>query len=97
MAEGWEAVLDRLEADLAVVEAQASGAVGSVEPWAVPVGLGPIPEHLQERAVAIEERQRLVAPRLEAAKASAGRHLAAVRAIPTSSAPGRPLYLDAQG
>ena len=97
MAEGWEAVLDRLESDLDAAEAQAGGDGASVEPWAVPVGLGPVPEHLQERAVALEQRQLAVTPRVEEAKASAGRHLAAVRSIPTASASGRSLYLDVRG
>lgn len=110
-AEAWEAVLAALEADVAALgrllgpsgsgehdaagPARAAGAPAVVR-WAPPMGLGPLPERLAERARALEAAQHAVAARLEESRATAAEHLTAVRAIPAQR-PDAPVYLDVRG
>lgn len=58
-ATAWAAELALLE--LSVEQAEkllaANATVGPVEPWSPPVGLGPLPEDLVPRAVAVLQRQ----------------------------------------
>jgi hypothetical protein len=104
LAETWEAVLDRLEADLAALEGRLSAIPLAVEaapgdraePWTPPRGLGPLPEALGERARAVEAAQARLAVRLEQVRATAARHLTAVSAIPPLTH-GQPVYLDVEG
>ncbi|MEA5457133.1 hypothetical protein SPF06_20630 [Sinomonas sp. JGH33] len=97
MAESWEDVLARLEEDL---DGAARQLRGSGDPalagWAPPSFLGPIPEQLIGRALAVQERQRRLATRLAEAKDDAARHLAAVSSVPLGRGGGA-LYLDVEG
>ncbi|MDQ4504524.1 hypothetical protein [Sinomonas sp. ASV322] len=129
MAEPWENVLGRLEADLDAVdrhlaaaggpgagrpgagESAAAGGPGAGWPaagrpaaagesaaagWAPPSSVGPIPERLVGRALAVQERQGTLAARLAEAKDDAARHLAAVSSVPLGRREGA-LYLDVEG
>ncbi|WP_138445243.1 hypothetical protein [Sinomonas susongensis] len=98
MADSWDEVLGRLEADLDAVEHQLKDpAAGAVEAWPLPLGLGPIPERLVRRALALSDRQEVLANLLEEAKAKSARHLAVVRSVPSPRAEGAPIYLDLKG
>jgi hypothetical protein len=105
LADSWDAVLARLEADLAVLESQLSGIPDALELAALggqparftpPSGLGPLPEHLADRARALEAAQARVALRLGEIRTRAGQHLAAVRAVPSPPAHA-PVYVDVEG
>jgi hypothetical protein len=104
LAETWEAVLDRLEADLAALEGRLSAIPLAVETapgaradaWTPPRDLGPLPDHLLERAGALEASQARVALRAEEIRATAAQHLAALRAVPAPSHDA-PVYLDVEG
>lgn len=105
MAESWERVLDGLEADLAALEARLGGTHLPMEPaalgvrpatWAPPSGLGPLPDHLLDRARTLEAAQARTALRLAEIRASAAGHLAALRAVPTAQ-PHSPVYVDVEG
>lgn len=111
MADGWEAVLDRLEADLdaaermlgehAIAEHDAGGParVGgppAVVRWVPPEGLGPLPAHLAERASALAAAQEEVTAGLAQARSMTAHHLAALRAVPPARHQ-RPVYLDVEG
>jgi hypothetical protein len=105
LADSWDAVLARLEADLAVLESQLSGIPDALELAALggqpatftpPSGLGPLPEHLADRARALEAAQARVALRVEEIRTTAGQHLAALRAVPSPPAQA-PVYLDVEG
>ena len=105
MADTWDAVLTRLEADLAVLESQLSGIPDALELaalggkpaiFAPPSELGPLPGHLADRARALEAAQARVALRLEEIRTTAGQHLAALRAVPTTQAHA-PVYVDVEG
>ncbi|MDP5226348.1 MULTISPECIES: hypothetical protein [Arthrobacter] len=95
MAERWDNVLDRLEADLDAAEDclshQSPPALG---PWTPGDGLGPLPGRLAERARSLAERQEHLRRLLEEAKAATGRHLAAVRSVPSEHRQDTALYLD---
>ncbi|HET8595677.1 MAG TPA: hypothetical protein VFM07_10545 [Intrasporangium sp.] len=105
MADTWDTVLTRLEADLTVLESQLSGIPDALDLAALggqpaiftpPSGLGPLPAHLADRARALEAAQARVALRLEEIRTTAGQHLAALRAVP--SAPAHPpVYVDVEG
>lgn len=67
---GWESTLDTLEGDVTALEQQIPVgvdpgmdllSVSSLSDWTPPEGLGPLPEHLRERAVQILQRQLMVA------------------------------------
>lgn len=58
----WEQALDGLENHLLHAEALLSGAIDEMpsETWVKPHGLGPMPAHLVDRAMALRERQGAV-------------------------------------
>ncbi|KHL02408.1 hypothetical protein [Sinomonas humi] len=98
MAESWDEVLGRLETDLDAVEhGLRDPAAPAVEAWPLPTGLGPIPERLVRRALALSDRQEILANLLEEAKAKTARHLAVVRSVPPARAEGTAIYLDVKG
>jgi hypothetical protein len=98
LAEDWEVVLDRLEADLDAVERSfRDGHAPVVEPWSLPSGLGPLPERLARRALALSERQDTLAVLLEQRRTTTGRHLAAVRSVPAPHSAMPAVYLDVEG
>lgn len=97
-------MLDRLEADLAAVErglreqhppTEAAVRAAQLGTWVPPRGLGPLPEHLIERARDLAAAQARVAERLDAVRLTIGQHLGALRALPT--APPTPVFVDLQG
>jgi hypothetical protein len=98
LADEWEDVLDRLEADLDAVERRLRDPEApAVEPWALPSDLGPLPERLVRRAVALSERQETLAGLLGQRRTTAGRHLAVVRSVPAGRPAAPALYLDVEG
>lgn len=92
----WEAALEALELDVAEVEHTLTLrdiALDPPEPWTPPVGLGPLPLALVDRARALLERQIEVSRRVAEAAALARRHAhaaQAMRAAPEAS----PVYVD---
>jgi hypothetical protein len=58
----WEQALDELERHLQEAEALLRGDAEEIsrETWEKPHGLGPIPEHLVDRAMRLRERQAIV-------------------------------------
>lgn len=96
----WSAVLDDLER--LALRAGAPDRVGESDlaalvAWAPPVGLGPLPPSLAERAAGVAATQRAALARVDAARLDARRHLDVVRTVEASHQPERPVYLDATG
>lgn len=89
---GWSEALDRMELELHGALAQADPV-----PWRPPIGLGPIPAELQERAARLIEAQLHTMRYLEDVRQTTARHLAAVRAVPRSEAGPHPVYFDLIG
>ncbi len=97
LSETWDEVLGRLVADLDDAERRLDAQLApAVERWTPPGDLGPLPERLLERAVAVLSRQGDLTARFEEARTTAGRHLAALDAIPARRQ-GAALYLDVTG
>lgn len=92
----WETALDRLELDVILAERLLDDPTRQVpEPWDEPQLTGPIPADLQDRAVAIAERQRRVRTRLGEKLTSVGRqHAFADRIHQATRAVDVPVYLD---
>ena len=86
----WEAVLDRLEADLALAESP-EALTGS---WKPPAGIGPLPGALADRAREIFAAQTAAIGRMRNEHATIARHTAAIRSIPSQSRARKPVYLD---
>lgn len=100
----WSAVLDDLErlALRAGAPTEAPDRVGESDlaalvAWVPPVGLGPLPPSLAERAAGVAATQRAALSRVDAARLDARRHLDVVRTVEASHQPERPVYLDATG
>ncbi|WP_156023149.1 hypothetical protein [Terracoccus sp. 273MFTsu3.1] len=105
MADRWDTVLDRLEADLAAVErglgeshppTEAAVMAAQLGTWVPPRGLGPLPDHLIDRARALAATQARVAERVDALRITVGHHLTALRALP-STPPQAPRFVDVEG
>ncbi len=103
MAESWDAVLDRLEADLAAVErslaerapTESDVASAQLRTWVPPRGLGPLPERLIVRARELADAQARVAERLDLLHTATAHQLTALRALPPT--PQRtPVFVDVQ-
>jgi len=100
-AEGWDdawaAALAALELD--VTEAEQMLAVDHIfeatvkDPWAPPVGLGPLPAALADRARTLLARQLEVSQRLASAARDSRRHGQAVQRMRLQP-PSPPVYLD---
>jgi len=86
-----ERLLSRLHADALDPAAALSAAHGA---WAPPVGLGPLPESMEERARIVLARQLDVAAQLAAAAVQSRRQLSFARQADVSPPP-RPLFVDA--
>lgn len=96
----WSALLDDMETDLRAAAAAAAAGTPSDRnalEWTPPQGLGPLPEELVERAEGIQAAQHKALQRLEEARASAAKHLAAIDAVPGSREHGHSVYLDVTG
>jgi hypothetical protein len=65
-------------------------------PWTPPTHLGPMPGELRERAERLLAEQQDSMRNLEDLHRETGRHLAAVRAVP-SPRDGQSVYLDVSG
>jgi hypothetical protein len=62
--------------------------------WTPPQGLGPIPADLVQIARNVEAAQKAAVVRLEEAKRTTARHLAAVQSVPEGRTSGRAVFLD---
>ncbi|MET0859809.1 MAG: hypothetical protein ABW091_02150 [Microbacterium sp.] len=88
----WTAILDGMEADLTrKVDLTQSGA------WSPPANAGPLPEHLADRARQIVDAQQRAIASLADDHKSVGRHLAALRTVPSTLPEGQSVYLDVIG
>ncbi|PVZ56380.1 hypothetical protein [Arthrobacter sp. H-02-3] len=88
----WTAILDRLEADIAVAF---SGA--EPEPWAPPALPGPIPAELEDRARRVLNAQEESIAILTKTRQVAAAHLEALNLVPASSGAGHALLIDVRG
>jgi hypothetical protein len=86
-----ERLLERLHADTLDPVAALTVARGA---WTPPVGLGPLPESMEERARTVLARQLDVAERLVVAAVHSRQQLAFARHADVSP-PARPLFVDA--
>ncbi len=94
--EAWEQALTALELDVVVAERTLTLdhiADNPPDLWAPPVGLGPLPATLADRARALLARQLEVGRALAEAADLSRRHLAAAQSL-RSAGPAVPVYLD---
>ena len=94
--EAWESALTALELDVVVAERTLTLdhiADNPPAPWTPPVGLGPLPASLADRARALLARQIELGRRLAEAADMSRRHLAAAQSL-RSTGPAVPVYLD---
>ena len=93
----WAAALTTLELDLALAEQMLSldhiADNPPRDPWAAPLGLGPLPATLADRARALLDRQIETGRRLAEAADLSRRHSRAAQAL-RSAPPTVPVYLD---
>ena len=96
-ASPWEAVIDRLEADVAtaVTALDDPGAPFDVQLWVPPKDLGPLPQHLAPRARAVLAAQREVASRLVKLQQHTGLHISALSSVPETAS--QSVYGDVTG
>lgn len=92
--QGWDDLLTELETDLAEIRSSAAPMTGR---WAAPSTVGPIPAHLERRALDLIAAQQDVLGMLRREQLDIARHLAALHAVPSVSAAPSPVYLDVQG
>lgn len=90
--ESWTAILDSLEADIALA---VSG--GFPPPWAPPLDAGPLPVALEERARRVLDAQADAMDLLARMKHDAGAQLGALAAVSPGTASSQPLLLDVRG
>jgi hypothetical protein len=88
LPETWAEVLDHLERELR--HPDASG-------WTPPENLGPIPPELEGRARALLDAQRDAVEAMSEQREQIGRHLSAVRSVPSAHDSARSVYLDVTG
>lgn len=92
----WGDALSALELDLDLAErmlALGHLAQDPPDPWAPPVGLGPMPLALVDRARTLLDRQIAVARQVAEAADLSRRHSRAVQAMRTQP-PSSPVYVD---
>lgn len=97
-AADWDAILAAMEADLA--EANENLEWRDVPPpelMATPEATGPLPAELRERAIRIHNAQGQTIRRLTEHRDQVGRHLAALRSIPSALDGAAAAYLDVTG
>jgi hypothetical protein len=95
--DGWLAVLIAMEQDLAAAVAESFDDESIIAPWTPPTGLGPLPAGLREHARYVLESQGEVIAHLEARRSEVGRHLGALRSVPTGAQNGNSPFLDVTG
>lgn len=95
----WSDVLDTLEDGIATAMTALDHPDVPMKAflWSPPENLGPVPEHLQDRALQILDSQKALNSRLAAARQEAGRHLDALRSIPDRRRQDSSIYLDVNG
>lgn len=93
---GWPEVLDEMEA-LARDATAGSVDVRAKSVWSPPTHLGPIPVELRERAGQVLAAHRDAIDDLQVLHRTAGRHLAAVRSVPSGQRTDQSVYLDVTG
>jgi hypothetical protein len=86
--EAWSDALDELEYRLRHPD---------VSDWTPPENLGPIPPELEERARALLDAQREALDAMNAQREEIGRHLSAVKSVPSAHDSARSIYLDVTG
>jgi hypothetical protein len=84
----WPDTLDQLER--ALRDPDASG-------WTPPENLGPIPPELEDRARALLQAQRDAIEAMSEQREQIGRHLSAVKSVPSAHDSARSVYLDVTG
>jgi hypothetical protein len=94
-------ILEAMEAELEqsnmlLRKGQQENALTPGASFAPPSDAGPIPTELVERAEHILEAQHATIERVEAARRTTGRHLAAMRSVPPHRG-DRAVYLDISG
>ena len=85
--------------ELVVQEQAQAGGDGRMEEtaagaWSPPENLGPIPLELVQRARDVEAAQQAAVVRLEEAKTTTARHLAAIQSVREAKASGHAVFLD---
>lgn len=88
----WAAILEGFERDIALAVSGGSPAV-----WSPPVGAGPLPAGLVERARRVLDAQADAIAILNRVKHDAGTQLGAIDAVPSGPGLERPLLLDVRG
>lgn len=92
--QAWMDVLAKMEAE---ADAACRTQYEAISPWSPPQGLGPIPPELVQRARDVETAQQAAVGRLEEAKATTARHLAAIQSVREVKASGQAVFLDITG
>jgi hypothetical protein len=95
----WVAALDRLELDVDETERMMTGLPVSVAEsqehrWTPPVGLGPLPASLNERAMQVNARQIEVARRIALALGATRREADLANRLSQNSGDAPPVYVD---
>jgi hypothetical protein len=95
----WDEVLDTLEDGIATAITALDNPEAPMHAflWSPPEGLGPLPEHLRDRAEQIVESQQALNDRMAAERKAAGKHLEAIRSIPERRRQDTSIYLDVNG
>lgn len=91
----WSTALD----DFAVCLAQQERLLdeeryGDIDAFVPPQALGPLPEHLAERAGELAARSQALVARVEQTASATARQAALARHLSAVPGQGRPLYLD---
>ena len=96
--DNWDAVLSAMEQ---YVERVAADDVDAPEigarVWSLPRDIGPMPAELRERAERVLDAQNDGVAELERRQRSIGKHLSALRTVPTAQDGGSSPYLDVTG
>ncbi|MBK4348690.1 hypothetical protein [Lacisediminihabitans changchengi] len=102
--DNWDAVLSAMEQYVErAVAKDANGSDDAGEPeigervWSLPSDIGPMPAELRERAARVLDAQNDGVAELERRQRSIGKHLAALRTVPTGQVGGGSPYLDVTG
>ena len=98
--DNWVAVLSAMEASLTEADTTTNwddelDAAAGV--WVIPDEIGPLPVELRAHAERVLKAQDDTIRRLEGQREVTGRHLAALRSIPSSLQGGPSAYLDVTG
>jgi hypothetical protein len=93
--DNWDAVLSAMENYLqrVVVDDLVEPETGD-SAWSLPTDIGPLPVELRERAERVRDAQNEVVAALERRQRSVGKHIAAIRTVPTGQHGGGSAYLD---